>query len=134
MRFFYSPAARGFFIDAMNLALPLDAVEVTEADYRALLDGQAAGRPIQAGPDGKPQLAAAPTPASSWYVPVALLRQRLEAAGKWAAAAAAIAVDPATMLKLVTLQQGVANDDAQALALLRGIGADPAVILARPGA
>jgi hypothetical protein len=77
--------------------------------------------------------AVAPAAPAFWYVPVPLLRQRLEAAGKWVAAATVIVTKPAMMLKLVTLQQGVANDDAEAIALLNGIGADPAVMLARPG-
>ena len=72
-----------------------------------------------------------PTP-TTWYVPVPLLFSRLVTAGHAAAAEAAIAAQPGLMLHLMSLRQGVANDDAQAVALLAAIGADATVILALP--
>lgn len=65
-----------------------------------------------------------------YYVPMPLVRERLEAAGKWDAAVGAMTA--AQRLKLATLREGIANNDATAAALLNAIGADPAVILARP--
>jgi len=131
----YSKSAGGFFVRGLHADIPDDAADVSAADYAALMAAQAAGKRIVAGPNGPEAVDPTPLPPpASWYVPVPLLRQRLEMAGKWAAAATAIMATPATMLKLVTLEQGVAHDDEEALTLLRGIGADPAVILARPGA
>lgn len=68
------------------------------------------------------------------YVPVALVRERLEAADLWADAAAALMLDPAMLLKVLTLREGIASDDAQAIAWLTAVGADPEVILAPGGA
>jgi hypothetical protein len=72
------------------------------------------------------------TPPSSApaYVPASLIRTRLQAAGKWDAAVAAMT--PGQMAWFCTLELGVLPDDATALALLNGIGADPSVILAPP--
>lgn len=67
--------------------------------------------------------------ANPYYVPMPLVRERLEAAGKWDAAVNAMTA--AQRLKLATLREGILNTDATAIALLNSIGADPAVILAR---
>lgn len=57
MALFYSPA--GFFDDAIHPAIPADAVQITAARHRALLAGQADGRRIVTGDDGRPRLARA---------------------------------------------------------------------------
>lgn len=67
--------------------------------------------------------------ATPYYVPMPLIRERLEDAGKWEAAVNAMTA--AQRLKLATLRQGVLNTDATAIALCNSIGVDPAVILAR---
>lgn len=64
-----------------------------------------------------------------YHVPMPTVRERLEVAGKWDAAVAAMTA--AQRLKLATLRDGVLNTDATAIALLNSIGADPAIILAR---
>jgi hypothetical protein len=64
------------------------------------------------------------------YVPVYLARQRLEAAGLWEAAAEVLASQPAKMLKVLSLEAGIATNDPDALEMLTAIGADPAEILA----
>jgi hypothetical protein len=64
------------------------------------------------------------------YVPVYLARQRLEEAGLWEAAAQVLVSQPAKMLKVLSLEAGIATDDPDALEMLAAIGADPAVILA----
>lgn len=64
------------------------------------------------------------------YVPVYVARERLETMGKWGAAATAIAADPAMLLKVATLKEGLDVQDPAVLGLLAAIGADPAVILA----
>ncbi|GGY07019.1 phage tail assembly chaperone [Paludibacterium paludis] len=59
---FYSKSS-GFYSRQLHCAaIPSDAVELTDAQYRALLDGQAAGKRIVAGADGKPVLADPPAP------------------------------------------------------------------------
>ncbi|MES2173292.1 MAG: hypothetical protein V4523_05025 [Pseudomonadota bacterium] len=56
MTLYYS-ATRGFLAESLHPDLPADAVAITAADHLALLDGQAAGRAIVAGDDGRPRLA-----------------------------------------------------------------------------
>lgn len=64
------------------------------------------------------------------YVPVAVVRQRAEAAGIWDALAALLdELSPADRYKLLTLQEGIARDDPQAAALITAAGGDPEVIL-----
>ncbi|MDF3935348.1 DUF4376 domain-containing protein [Pseudomonas citronellolis] len=55
---FYSRATGGFYSsDIHGDSIPADAVEISDAEYAALLAGQAAGRVIQADADGHPVLA-----------------------------------------------------------------------------
>jgi hypothetical protein len=74
--------------------------------------------------------AAPGAPPAVRYVPVYLVRQRLEAAGLWEAIATALAAEPAKMLRVLSLEVGVATNDPDALAMLTAVGADPAEILA----
>lgn len=53
----YSASARGFFVPGLHNPIPTDAVEVTDTHYRALIEGQAAGKEIVPGTDGQPTLA-----------------------------------------------------------------------------
>ena len=46
MKYFYSPANSGFYIDVINSSIPEDAFEVSEADYNALFEGQSQGKKI----------------------------------------------------------------------------------------
>lgn len=58
MTFYYSPSTGGFYCPRIHgKAVPRDALAVNAADHARLLDGQAAGRSIVAGPDGAPTLA-----------------------------------------------------------------------------
>lgn len=52
----YSPSSKGFFIPGLHAVIPDDAVQITEAEHTALLDGQAQGAQIVPGPDGAPTL------------------------------------------------------------------------------
>ncbi|TAJ72979.1 MAG: hypothetical protein EPO45_19180 [Sphingobium sp.] len=54
---FFSPSHRSFFSDEARA--PADAVAITDAVHRRLLDGQANGGSIVAGPGGHPRLARA---------------------------------------------------------------------------
>lgn len=57
MTIFYSASARGFYDRATHGdRIPPDAVRITAARHRKLIDGQAAGAQILPGPDGKPIL------------------------------------------------------------------------------
>ncbi|GGY03752.1 phage tail assembly chaperone [Paludibacterium paludis] len=59
----FSKSTGGFYDRSIHCAaIPSDAVELTDAQYRALLDGQSAGKRIVAGADGKPVLADPPAP------------------------------------------------------------------------
>lgn len=64
------------------------------------------------------------------YIPVYIVRERLEAVGLWEATATALASDPAKLLKVATLHEGIDPGDPEVGALLQAIGADPAAILA----
>lgn len=131
MTIYYSPSRKGFFDSEIHTELPADRLFVTDEVYRALLTGQSMGQRIMPGADGVPELQAQPPPPPGpRYVPVPLMRERLEAAGKWNALAAILAADPPTMLKVLTLARGVDATDPEAIALITAAGANPAVILA----
>jgi hypothetical protein len=67
------------------------------------------------------------------YVPPSLARERLEADGFWDEFSAILASNPAAMLKVLTLRDGIDPTDPQAVALIGASGASPARILAPPG-
>ena len=77
---------------------------------------------------------AAPQPPSRpavRYVSLAVIRERVTAAGKWSAFAQALDALPAEKRwHLATLAEGVATHDPHAVALLAPIGSDPAAVLA----
>lgn len=54
---FFSASNSGFFFSDLHPQLPSDAVEISLAEHKALLEGQAVGGKIVADKDGKPQLA-----------------------------------------------------------------------------
>lgn len=72
----------------------------------------------------------APVPA---YIPVPVVRERLELDGLWDDIAALLASQPSQMLKVVTLTDGVDPADPQVIGMLQAVGADPTRILAPPG-
>lgn len=80
---------------------------------------------------------AAPSPmpvTTTHFVSLALLRDRVVAAGEWPAVAAAFdALPPEKRWALLAARNGVASDDADVKALLTAVRCDPAVILAAPG-
>ncbi|ONG55749.1 hypothetical protein BKE38_08765 [Pseudoroseomonas deserti] len=64
------------------------------------------------------------------YVPVSVVRERLEAVNLWSAVAAVLGADMAMAFKVLTLKEGLDPKDAQVIGLLEAVGADPASILA----
>lgn len=60
----FSASTCGFYDDEIHEPdqIPADAVDIAEDEYNALLDGQSAGKRIQAGPDGRPVLLDPPAP------------------------------------------------------------------------
>jgi hypothetical protein len=54
----FSPSTCGFYDNEIHQGdqIPGDAVDITDEQYQSLFEGQAAGRCIQAGPDGFPEL------------------------------------------------------------------------------
>lgn len=52
----YSASSNSFYDTAINTDIPEDAVDMTDDEWAAMLDGQAAGQIIEAGSDGKPML------------------------------------------------------------------------------
>ncbi len=60
---FYSKSTGGFYTTEINgESIPSDAVEITEAEHKALLSGQGAEKVIAADENGKPYLADPPPP------------------------------------------------------------------------
>lgn len=53
---YYSKSAKGFFNPAIVRDMPSDALPISEADWTALLEGQAAGKEICFDVDGPPIL------------------------------------------------------------------------------
>lgn len=62
-RIYYSATSRGFYRDDVHASMPHDVVEVTDAEYASLLEGQSAGQVIVPDANGRPVLAAPPPPA-----------------------------------------------------------------------
>ncbi len=58
---FYSATTKGFYDPLIHDAMPTDAVEITDAAYQALMDGQAAGSVIAPDSNGHPVLQPSPT-------------------------------------------------------------------------
>lgn len=56
MTIFYSKTNQAFYDNQIHTALPEDAVEITAAYHATLLAGQAQGKTIMPGKDGKPVL------------------------------------------------------------------------------
>lgn len=78
MNIFYSKAKHGFYRSDFHDDLPDDAVEITAALHRELLDGQATGKMIAAGANGWPKLVDPPTPEA--VVPTRITRFQARAA------------------------------------------------------
>lgn len=67
MTIFYSKTTGGFYDNQIHNVLPEDAVEITAAYHATLLAGQAQGKTIMPGKDGKPVLATtAPSHLHQW--------------------------------------------------------------------
>ena len=62
MGLYYSDKNAGFYDTNVHTTLPDDAVEITDAEWRDLLDQLEGGKEIRKGANGKP-MAATPTPA-----------------------------------------------------------------------
>lgn len=59
----FSKSTSGFYIEAIHGDnIPDDAVEISNDEHAALLEGQSQGKRIVAGPDGHPELAEPPPP------------------------------------------------------------------------
>lgn len=55
MKYYYSGAAGGFFSNSIHGAsMPSDVVEISEEEWRALLDAQSRGMQIQPDENGRP--------------------------------------------------------------------------------
>jgi len=67
MTIYYSKTNQAFYDNQIHNVLPEDAVEITAEYHATLLAGQAQGKTIMPGKDGKPVLAPiAPCPSSTW--------------------------------------------------------------------
>ena len=67
MTIFYSKTTGGFYDNQIHNVLPEDAVEITAEYHATLLAGQAQGKTIMPGKDGKPVLASlAPSHLHQW--------------------------------------------------------------------
>lgn len=59
---YYSPQTRGFYDKRVHTAVPDDAVEISDQEHATLLEGEAQGLVITAGPSGQPMLVAPEIP------------------------------------------------------------------------
>jgi hypothetical protein len=60
---FYSKSTGGFYDSSIHGEnIPADAVEISDDEHQAILEGQSAGLRIVAGEDGRPALVAPPPP------------------------------------------------------------------------
>lgn len=58
----YSASTRGFYEESIHQNIPEDAVDVSDADYKYLFDGQSNGQIIVPDASGNPVLKDAPAP------------------------------------------------------------------------
>lgn len=54
MKIYFSKLTMGFYFDTIHTNIPSDAVEITQSEYKNLLEKQAAGYEIVANKKGKP--------------------------------------------------------------------------------
>jgi hypothetical protein len=73
----YSKSAGGFYTSEIHDQMPSDVVEITEQEWRDLLNGQSQGKVIKAV-DGKPALVDAPPPPPP---KVLTIEEKLESVG-----------------------------------------------------
>lgn len=60
---YYSKSTGGFYTKEIHTTIPPDAVEITDAEWRALLQGEREGKVISADVGQKPSLTDKPAPA-----------------------------------------------------------------------
>ncbi len=113
----WTTSARSHVCDGSRRSIPADEAN---GDWRAVLAWVAAGNTI-AEPD--------PVPVPPHLVAKTVVIRRLQEAGKFAAALAALKADPLTY-ELWSAVPALASDNPDAIALFQAIGVDPAVILA----
>lgn len=66
MKYFYDSVTEGFYIEGIHI-IPESAIEITETNYQALLEGQSAGQQIVISGEGLPELASVqPSPYHQW--------------------------------------------------------------------
>lgn len=63
--FYFSPTSGGFFHRSIHFDIPGDAVEVSEARHRELMEAQAEGKEIYVGEDGNPRFRQLHVPAAA---------------------------------------------------------------------
>jgi hypothetical protein len=77
--YYYSPSTRGFYSKSFHGEdIPTDAMEITEEEHTALMQGQSEGKQITPGSDGRPILTD-PPPADP--IPVQTPEEKLAALG-----------------------------------------------------
>lgn len=54
MTLYYNPTTKGFYDTEIHDSIPSGSIEISAAEHQALLDAQARGYSIVAGPDGRP--------------------------------------------------------------------------------
>lgn len=54
MTHLYSASTGGFYLKGVHTGIPADAVTISDDDFTALMDAQAAGNEIKPGADGSP--------------------------------------------------------------------------------
>lgn len=57
---YYSKSTGGFYVKEIHTEIPTDAVEITEEEWKTLLQGEREGKVISAEPGQKPILAEKP--------------------------------------------------------------------------
>ncbi len=107
-KLYYSATSKGFFSDAVHDVLPNDAVEITQAEHKELLDGQSVGLAIVPDANGKPVLQVIDT-----AIPFEVLKASLKTSIDTAAETERLKYITAGTGQAMTYQQKV--DEARAL-------------------
>lgn len=113
------PLSERYHASIVSEFIPLHGVDASLVRPGYLYDGAGFSQPAAPASQYMPR-----------YVPVATIRERMEAQGRWSDMAAILQGDMALMLKVLTLREGIAADDPQAREMIAATGADPDEILA----
>jgi len=81
MTLYFSKTTNGFYDTTINVSIPSDAVEISNSEHEALLQGQSDGKVISADASGRPALTDPPVHPAPAPPPEPTLHEKLASIG-----------------------------------------------------